>query len=59
MQKVTVEIGTALEKAPEYLHEKMITGKLHANFYSHKLLASMNFILSNEGMKVGDYWEDV
>ena len=45
-------MAEALKKAPEDRHEKMISGKLNADFYSQCFLPCMNYILSNDGIPV-------
>lgn len=37
----------------------MIAGKLNSNFYSQCFLPCMNYILSNDGIPVSQYWEEV
>lgn len=51
------ELASTLEKAPEHTHERIISGKLIANFYSKVLLGCMPYLLSNEGAQVSEYWE--
>lgn len=53
------EVAPILAKAPEHTHEKIISGKLHSNFYSHVLLGCMPYLLSNEGAQVSEIWNNV
>lgn len=58
-EKARTEMATRLEKAPEHMHEQIISGKLMSNFYSHVLLGCMPYLLSNEGIPVSQYWNEV
>lgn len=48
-----------LSKAPTHTHEKIISGKLNTAFYQQKVLPKMNYILSNDGIPVEQYWKEV
>lgn len=54
-----VEMAERLSKAPEHTHDRIISGKLHSSFYAENLLPKMNFILSNDGISVEQYWKDL
>ena len=45
-------MAETLAKAPEHTHDKIISGKLMATFYSQTLLGCMPYLLSNEGVQV-------
>lgn len=56
-EKVREVMASALEKAPEAIQEKIVAGKLNVVFYSQCFLPCMNYILSNDGIPVSQYWQ--
>lgn len=50
-------MASALEKAPETMRDKIVAGKLNVVFYSQCFLPCMNYILSNDGIPVSQYWQ--
>ena len=53
------KIAPTLAKAPEQMHEQIISGKMMSEFYSKVLLGCMPYLLSNDGEQVSDIWTKV
>lgn len=51
-------MSETLAKAPETMHEKIISGKLLSTYYSQVLLGCMPYLLSNEGAQVSEIWNE-
>ena len=50
------DIAGTLAKAPEHMHEQIVSGKMMSEFYSKTLLGCMPYLLSNDGEQVGEVW---
>lgn len=59
MEKAKNAVADRLTKAPAHTHEKIIQGKLNADFYQDVLLPKMPYLLENSSIPVEQYWKSV